>query len=71
MLGSNPGLLRLWHWLSLASFYLLAEVGILSFVPHIGAVTVGIAVGTRSGHPENKYEVKKTTHFFVVVRISF
>ncbi len=43
----------------------------MSFVPYIGAVTVGIAVGTRSGHPENKYVVKKTTHFFVVVRISF
>jgi hypothetical protein len=33
-------------------------VAILSFVPHIA--TVGIAVGTRSGHPENKYVVKKT-----------
>jgi hypothetical protein len=58
MLGSNPGLLRLLHWQSLASFYLLAEVAFLSFVPHIA--TVDIAVGTRSGHSENKCAVKKT-----------
>ncbi len=61
MLGSNPGLLRPWHWLSLASFYLLAEVAILSFVPHIGAVTVGLAVGTRSGH-DRKQVCSKEDH---------